>query len=329
MKTLCYFTRDVAKKIGKDGIKHVKSGRARRVRRDAEPAEAAGREPKPENADVPDIEREPTTMADRHVTDVRDAEIIDVRSADAHDTGLEEADVNATGLGTAAVRGIPAGKVAVERQPSTEASPMDTTTNSSAGDPGQYADRVQQAESVLREEEDRKRRVEEARRILEHHRQAQVASDPQLGPAQDVVTRYAQIAAGVGGLLPTGLDLFGVAAVHLAMASKLAKVFNVPFSEHRGKALIAAVTGSATSGMFAAPAASLVRMLPIVGNVAGVVGMGGTAFASTYALGKVLTAHFASGGNLLDFDQVKAKQMFSDAMSHGGQFATEAAARKT
>ena len=199
---------------------------------------------------------------------------------------------------------------------------MATTTKSSS-EADQYADRVQQAESVLKEEDERKRRVEEARRILEHHRKSQVESDPQLGPAQQVVSRYAQIAAGVGGLLPTGIDLYGVAGVQLAMASKLAQVFNVPFSEHRGKALIAALSGSATSGMLAAPASALVRMLPVVGNAASVVGMGGTAYASTLGLGKVLTAHFASGGNLLDFDQVKAKQMFSDAMSAGGQFATE------
>lgn len=328
LKTLCYFTRDVAKKVERNGSKDAKSGRRKRVRRDAEIANVADREPSPGDADVRGAEMRDTDISD---TEVRDTEVRDTESTDADVRGIDVTDTDDRGMEgrDLEIRATPVGKAEVERQPSTEASPMETTTNSSAGDPGQYAERVQQAESVLREEEDRKRRVEEARRILEHHRQAQVASDPQLGPAQDVVTRYAQIAAGVGGLLPTGLDLVGVAAVHLAMASKLAKVFNVPFSEHRGKALIAAVTGSATSGMFAAPAASIVRMLPIVGNVAGAVGMGGTAFASTYALGKVLTAHFASGGNLLDFDQVKAKQMFADAMSHGGQFATETAARKT
>ena len=337
LKTVCYFTRDVAKKTDRNGRKDAKSGRTKRARRDAGIANAADSEPSPGDADVRDTEiRDDVRDTEMRDTDIGDPEATatEVRETESGDADVRSFDVTDTDDRDMegrerAVRALPVGKAEVERQPSTEASPMETTTNSSTGDPGEYADRVQQAESVLREEEDRKRRVEEARRILEHHRQAQVASDPQLGPAQDVITRYAQIAAGVGGLLPTGLDLYGVAAVHLAMASKLAQVFNVPFSEHRGKALIAALTGSATSGMLAAPAASLVRMLPIVGNVAGAVGMGGTAFASTYALGKVLTAHFASGGNLLDFDQVKAKQMFNDAMSHGGQFATEAAARKT
>lgn len=205
---------------------------------------------------------------------------------------------------------------------------MDTSTNRSVDDPAEYADRVQQAESVLKEEDERKRRVQEARRIIEHHRKAQIDTDPQLAPAQRIVTKHAQIAAAVGGVLPTPLDLLAVATVHLSMASKLAKAFNVPFSEHRGKSIIGALTGTAGSGVFAAPAAGLVKMVPVIGTAAGAVGMGGASFASTYALGKVLTAHFASGGNLLDFDEVKAKQMYTDAIAHGGQFATETAPRR-
>src|SRR5262245_26777327 len=197
---------------------------------------------------------------------------------------------------------------------------MTTDTNPPvADDASELANKVQEAQALLKAETERQRKVDEAKRVLEHYRQAQVASDPQLGPAQDLVKRYAQIAAGVGGIVPSPLDVYGIAAVQLKMIAELAKIFGTQFSENAGKSIIAALTTTAGAGMFAGPVASLIKIVPVLGNVAGAAGLGGAAFVTTYALGKVFTTHFASGGNLLDFDPSVAKQMFGEAMKQGAK----------
>src|SRR5208282_6800361 len=83
---------------------------------------------------------------------------------------------------------------------------------------------------------------------------------------------------------------------------RISQIYEVPFFENRGKALIASLAGSmipATSGI---GAASALKAVPFFGMmVAGFV-MPVLSAGATYAIGKAFVQHFESGGTLLDFN---------------------------
>jgi len=180
-----------------------------------------------------------------------------------------------------------------------------------------HAQRVQQAESVLEEDQQRRRdeetqskRLEEARRIVENHRDLLAKSDPQIAGSDNEIKWHAGYAAASAALLPPGMDLASVLGVQLKMVSDIAKKFNQPFSDDVGKAIIGTLVGSIGASSVVGPVASIVKAVPILGTAAGGLSLAMIAYGTTYALGKIFTAHFASGGHLLDFDPVVAKEAF-------------------
>ncbi|MGA9947308.1 MAG: DUF697 domain-containing protein, partial [Xanthobacteraceae bacterium] len=75
--------------------------------------------------------------------------------------------------------------------------------------------------------------------------------------ATKLVDRFA-IWSGVAGLVPIPVvDLLAVGGLQVQMLRRLSQIYDVDFSENRGKAVIAALAGTmipATSGMGAASA---------------------------------------------------------------------------
>ncbi len=86
------------------------------------------------------------------------------------------------------------------------------------------------------------------------------------------------------------------------MIRKLARLYEVDFSEQRAKSIIGSLVGVGTAGS----TMNLFRLLPGVGALATLA----TPVASTYALGKVFTEHFESGGTFLTFDPERAKERY-------------------
>lgn len=118
------------------------------------------------------------------------------------------------------------------------------------------------------------------------------------------IVRTHMIAAVAAGVIP--IPIVGAAvlgAVHLRMLGQLARLYDVAFSEQRANSIIGSLVGIAGT----ASAASLLRVLPGVGQVLGVLGGLVLPSASTYALGEVFTRHFASGGTFLTFDPERAR----------------------
>jgi len=180
-----------------------------------------------------------------------------------------------------------------------------------------HAQRVQHAEAVLKQDEQRKReeetqnkRLEEARRIVENHRDLLAKSDPQIAGSDREIKWHAGYAAAAAALLPPGMDIASVLGVQMKMLSDIAKKFNQPFSEDIGKAIIGTLMGGIGAVGLVGPVASIVKAVPILGTAAGGLSLATVAYGTTYALGKIFTAHFASGGHLLDFDPVIAKEAF-------------------
>jgi uncharacterized protein (DUF697 family) len=199
-----------------------------------------------------------------------------------------------------------------------------------------YVDEIGRAESVLKQdyereqqEAERKLRIEEARRILARHREQQMQSDPQLsGSNKEIMTHSAYAAAAAlvtPRLIPSSLLALGsVAGIQLKMLSDMAKIFGLPFSEDTGKALIASVTGSLGTTALALPTvAGMLRLLPMVGGLVSKLSYSAVAFASTYAVGKVFQAHFASGGTLLNFDPIKARDLYKTTFQQGARMAPQ------
>jgi len=138
--------------------------------------------------------------------------------------------------------------------------------------------------------------------------------------ATKVVERFS-FWSGVAGLLPIPfVDLAAVAALQIQMLRLISRVYDVPFSENRGKALIAGIAGTVIPVSTGVGMASVVKGIPIAGTAIGVLATPALAVAATYAIGMVFIQHFASGGTLLDFEPPNYREFISREMqSHLGR----------
>jgi len=120
--------------------------------------------------------------------------------------------------------------------------------------------------------------------------------------ATSLVDRFA-LWSGVAGLIPVpGVDVLAVGGLQVQMVRRLSEIFDVPFSQNRGKALVMSLAGSlipATSGI---GAASVLKAVPVIGTLTAGFVMPALSAGATYAIGKAFIQHFASGGTLLDFN---------------------------
>jgi uncharacterized protein (DUF697 family) len=132
--------------------------------------------------------------------------------------------------------------------------------------------------------------------------------------ATKVVERFS-FWSGVAGLVPIPfIDLAAVAAVQIQMLRLISRVYDVPFSENRGKALVAGIFGTVIPVSTGVGMASAVKTIPIAGTAIGALVTPALAVAATYAIGRVFIQHFASGGTLLDFEPPNYREFISSEM---------------
>jgi uncharacterized protein (DUF697 family) len=132
--------------------------------------------------------------------------------------------------------------------------------------------------------------------------------------ATKVVDRFS-FWSGVAGLLPIPfVDLAAVAALQIQMLRVISRIYDVPFSENRGKALIAGLFGTIIPVSTGVGMASVVKSIPIAGTAVGALVTPALAVAATYAIGRVFIQHFASGGTLLDFEPPNYREFISREM---------------
>jgi uncharacterized protein (DUF697 family) len=151
--------------------------------------------------------------------------------------------------------------------------------------------------------------------------------------ASKLVDRFA-LWSGVAGLIPVPVvDVFAVGGLQIQMVRRISQIYDVEFSENRGKALIASLAGSmipATSGI---GAASLLKAVPVIGTIAGGFVMPALSAGATYAIGKAFIQHFATGGTLRDFNPPdyrefikRQRDMWDSRKGRGAKSSTEAGA---
>ncbi|MBF0396357.1 MAG: DUF697 domain-containing protein [Desulfobacterales bacterium] len=126
------------------------------------------------------------------------------------------------------------------------------------------------------------------------------------------------------GLIPIPLvDFAAITGVQLNMIRILAKMYEVPFSKDKGKHIIASLIGGTIPASFGGILTSLVKVVPIIGQTTGALVMPVLAGGTTYAIGKVMVQHFASGGTFLNFNPEQVKEYYSDMLSKGKEVASK------
>jgi uncharacterized protein (DUF697 family) len=121
--------------------------------------------------------------------------------------------------------------------------------------------------------------------------------------ASKLVDRFS-LWSGAAGLIPIPLvDMAAVGGVQLQMLRRLSEIYGVPFSENRGKSILASLAGAvipaSTATTTAVGVGSLVKSLPGVGTAIGALTMPVFSAGATYVIGKVFIQHFASVGRCL------------------------------
>ena len=148
--------------------------------------------------------------------------------------------------------------------------------------------------------------------------------------SNDLVRKYMWWTMGAG-LIPVPLvDVAAVSGIQLKMLKDVSDIYEIKFSENRGKSIVSALLGSVvpnsltTGGM-----GSLLKMIPVIGTVIGGISMSLFSGAATYAIGKAFIQHFEAGGTFLDFDPVKIKDYFKSKFQEGKVIAEEMNKKKT
>ena len=124
--------------------------------------------------------------------------------------------------------------------------------------------------------------------------------------ASQLVDRFS-LWSGAAGLVPIPLvDMVAIAGVQLQMLRKLSEIYNVPFTDNRGKSVIASLAGAiipaSTATTTAMTFGSLIKGIPGIGTAMGALTMPVYSAGVTYVIGRVFMKHFTSGGTLLDFN---------------------------
>ena len=135
--------------------------------------------------------------------------------------------------------------------------------------------------------------------------------------------KYMWISMGAGLIPIPGVDWVAISGVQLKMLADISKIYGVPFQANLGKATIASLAG------FIVPHAtacgwigSAVKLIPVVGVVAGAPALALLAGGYTWALGNVFIQHFASGGTFLTLDPEKVKTYFQAQFEEGRKMAS-------
>ena len=128
-------------------------------------------------------------------------------------------------------------------------------------------------------------------------------SSTKLDRARALVRRNVLWALGIG-LLPFPVaDFVALTGFQVKMIRELSDLYGVPFHDKRARTLVwSLVTGLGSVVLTGAIAGSLVKSVPLIGQVLGVVGVAAVAGALTQAMGDLFIMHFEAGGTLLTFD---------------------------
>lgn len=129
------------------------------------------------------------------------------------------------------------------------------------------------------------------------------------GDPQHIVVRYSKLAAGAGLIPMPAVDVLAIGGLQLKMIADLAQCYGVPFKREQTKAIVTALAGGVTSTKLAYGAgSSVLKAIPVVGQIGGMLAMPVWGAAVTYGIGRVFIQHFELGGTIDNMDVAHAQQ---------------------
>jgi uncharacterized protein (DUF697 family) len=142
--------------------------------------------------------------------------------------------------------------------------------------------------------------------------------------AEEIIAKHVSSALWIGLLPVPVLDFVAVTWIQLKMTEQLADLHDIPFTKNNVKNVLLSLIGGGFS------ASVSYRLLLSASKIFGpglplvsVVGSGVTAGATTYAVGKVFSRHFAEGGTFLSFDPKKASAFYQQMFEEGRSVAAD------
>lgn len=139
--------------------------------------------------------------------------------------------------------------------------------------------------------------------------------------ANEIVNKYMLPSLAVG-IIPIPLvDLAALMAIQVKLVHSLANHYQVEFSGELEKSMIAGLLG----GSFTVETtASLMKIIPVYGQISGMISTAIVGGATTYAVGKVFIQHFEAGGTFLNFNPEEVREYFAEQLKEGQKVATTA-----
>lgn len=161
--------------------------------------------------------------------------------------------------------------------------------------------------------------IPEAEDIANASAESEEKAPVSVAPEDVSATIRSHVIAAMGvGLVPVPvLDIVGVVGIQIKLVHSLSKKYDVRFTENIAKTLIMSLMGGVLPTAVGGSLASLVKMVPGLGSVAGAAGVSVLAGGLTYAVGRTFAAHFASGGTLLDFNPKSMRGKFKEQFQKG------------
>ena len=132
--------------------------------------------------------------------------------------------------------------------------------------------------------------------------------------ANRMIRNCSLVSIGAGILPFPVIDLVALGGVQVYVIRELCKIYEIPFSKERVKGILSAIVGGVAPAVAFPVVASVVKIVPIVGQLASAVTMPALTAASTLAVGRIFKRHFEAGGGLDDVDVDTMKAEYADEM---------------
>lgn len=142
----------------------------------------------------------------------------------------------------------------------------------------------------------------------------------------DKIIRHYTYYTTAAGLLPIPVaDLVLISGLQIRMVYSLSQEYDIPFKKSRVISVIGALFGYIIPNSFSRTfISSMLKIIPGIGTILGVVSMPIFTGAATWTLGQIFARHFESGGNIQNFSVEDYKNDLKDAFTEGMKVAKEA-----
>ena len=142
--------------------------------------------------------------------------------------------------------------------------------------------------------------------------------EPTRDDAGRIIVQNYTMAAMAPALVPVPLvDLVMLTGIQLKMLHSLSIHYQQEFSENMSRSAMNALMSSVFPVALKPALASLLKFIPVAGQISGMASMLVLGAAATYALGNVFVRHFSNGGTLENFDAKAVQDYFLEEFEKG------------